>query len=128
MVHQRGPDGRCLGCLHKLTEANAAFSPWFWGLVMQNPDLHISWSFRGPVDQEEAFKESKSKLHWPDSAHNKMVDGKPCSDALDLFEIYDGKPLWRPTLMAHIAARFPNFIWGGAFKSLGDYDHFQLRG
>lgn len=127
IVHQKGPDGRCLGCIHKLTEADSFFDTWFWSLIPESPDLHISWSFRNEADQEHAFKDGKSRLHWPDSAHNRMVNGKPCSAAVDLFEIYNGQPLWRPSLMAHIAQRWTELIWGGAFKSLGDFDHFQIK-
>jgi hypothetical protein len=127
MVHALGPDGKCLGCIAKLEQANAIFTPWFWQIRVRFPDLHISWTFRDEASQNQAVAEGNSKLKWPDSAHNKMVDGKPCSDAVDLFEIYNNEPFWHPGVMAQIAELSPQFLWGAHFKSLGDYDHFQIK-
>lgn len=127
MIHHRGADGRCVGCADKLKQANPVFTPWFWKWVEKFPDLHISWTFRDEAAQNEAVASGKSRLPWPKSAHNRVVDGIPESNAVDLFEIYNAKPLWRPSVMHYIAEGPPEFTWGGNFKSLGDYDHFEVK-
>lgn len=126
MTHHPGPDGRCQGCIDKLKQANPIFTPWFWKWRVKFPDLHISWTFRDEVSQNAAFASGKSKLPWPKSAHNRMVAGTPESNAVDLFEIFDGKPLWRPSVMHYIAEGSPELVWGGNFKGLADYDHYQV--
>ena len=40
--------------------------------VIKNFDCIIICGQRGEADQEQAFKDGKTKLHWPSSKHNKI--------------------------------------------------------
>lgn len=121
-------DLACPLCSAKLALAHPELAQWFSDIVKPlHADSHVAWSYRGPEDQEQAFKEGKSKCHYPDSPHNK----KP-AEALDLFQIdAAGRGIWVPkffaALDAHNKAQGIDLLWGGEFKSLGDYDHFQIR-
>ncbi len=127
-VHTDGPV--CAGCEKKLMQADPRIAKWFRERVKPlKPDCHISWSFRGKEDQEEAVREGKSEKPWPSSAHNAIQNGKPCSRALDLFQSVDGKALFPMRYFREIcddadAAGVP-IRWGGRFRSLGDACHFE---
>lgn len=123
----------CASCEKKLLQAHPLLAEWFRDKIKPNyPDCHISWSYRGQADQEKAFIERKSALRFPLSMHNKSDDqGNPCSLALDLFELdYHGMACWHWKYFRDIATfcekeNMPIF-WGGHWKKLGDFDHFQL--
>lgn len=123
----------CPACSDKLIQAHPELVQWFNEKVKPNyHDCHISWSFRGKMDQEQAFLEGKSKLHYPLSAHNKTnLDSEPCAMALDLFQLDSrGVGLWRWPYFKAIADEANSssmpLMWGGDFKTLGDADHFEL--
>ncbi len=128
-VHYDGPV--CAGCEKKLLQADPRIAKWFRTRVkVLKPDCHISWSFRGKEDQDDAVKEGKSEKPWPSSLHNAVQNGKPCSRALDLFRIVNGKAEFAPGYFFAIweaseKAGDP-IRWGGKFKSIGDYCHFEL--
>lgn len=130
MTHKDGPV--CNGCEMKLAGAHEYLGPWFRELKKRYPNAHISWGWRGHDDQERFFLEGKTKLHFPNSPHNLVRDGKPCSMALDLFLINeDGEatfpPLWYAKVnLENEAARLP-ILWGGKWKTLGDGDHFEYQ-
>lgn len=130
MTHQDGPD--CPGCEAKLLQALPYLSNWFKTQVKPKyPEAHVSWSYRDQVSQEEAFTAGKSKLHYPESAHNHTEDGSPLSYALDLFQIIHGVASWAPGFFNSVAhdceeMNLPIF-WGGRFKTLGDADHYQYQ-
>lgn len=71
----------------------------------------------------------RSKLAFPLSAHNKSDDqGNPCAMALDLFRLCsNGMASWEYKFCKDISETLPDTMrWGGAWKDLGDYDHFEL--
>lgn len=110
-------------------QAHPDLAKWFREIVKPKfNDCHISWSYRGRDDQEKAFLDGKSKLHFPLSAHNKSDDqGNACAMALDLFELdYNGIARWAWGYFRSIAQMSPELRWGGDFKDLGDSDHFEL--
>ena len=124
----------CPLCAEKLLQAHQDLSGWFNDHVKPNyPQCHVSWSYRGKQDQEKAFLDGKSKLHYPLSAHNKHDDsGEPCSLALDLFELdFNGIARWSWKFfrdIANDAKQLPIPIkWGGDFKTISDADHFELN-
>jgi hypothetical protein len=125
-------DSVCPLCEQKLLTAHAYMRSWFHQIKNFYPTCHVSWAWRGKEDQEAAFKEGKSKDHWPQSPHNRIdIFGKPESHALDLFQLIDGKAIFDPVFCAKIAAyseslNLPVF-WGGKFKNLGDFDHYQVN-
>lgn len=128
--HAAGLD--CELCDYKLESAHPILQDWFKTKVkIKFPDAHISWSFRDEQEQEQYFLDKKTELHWPDSPHNFMVDGKPCSKALDLFQIDDtGEGLWNPIFFFRlgeiIKAESDPVFWGGLFKTFGDANHYQI--
>lgn len=124
-------DDVCPLCADKLREAHPLLVDWFnHDIKPKYTDAHISWSWRGRDEQEKAFVEGKTKLHFPDSAHNKMNGLVKYSCALDLFQINNGvakfAPLWYAKLAQEIEKNKLPLIWGGAWKHLGDQDHFEL--
>lgn len=129
-VHTPGP--LCPGCEIKLRTAHPYLSNWFRTVVKPEFQLaHISWAYRGEADQERAFTDGRSHQHFPNSPHNHMEEGIPCSLALDLFEIdEDGIADYVFTFYNNInslnEARSLPVVWGGKFKSIGDGDHFQV--
>lgn len=131
MKHENGVSS-CPSCEDKLAFAHDDLATWFRERVKTKyPDCHVSWSYRGNQDQEQAFLDGKSKLHFPLSAHNKSNDqGRPCALALDLFQLDDnGVGRWGWSYFRSIAddakAHAVPIKWGGDFKTLGDADHFE---
>lgn len=95
------------------------------------PNLHIAWGFRGKDAQDRFLAQGKSRDAWPFSKHNNMINGKPCSLAIDLFQIDDNdKAVFDKNFyeMLYEEARASDFMiaWGGDFKKFPDYDHFQV--
>lgn len=125
-------DPVCALCEIKLQAANPKLVDFAHAAKKIYPDLHISWSYRDQSSQEQAFSEGKTRLHYPKSAHNHVVDGKPLSLAIDIFQIDDsGKPKWDPVFCAKLndwqKSEGLDLKWGGEWKSLGDNDHFQVE-
>lgn len=121
----------CPSCEAKLADAHLAIRDWFHWLTQYFPDVHVSISFRNETDQNKAFFEGKSKLCWPLSPHNHSLNGQACAKALDIFTLDEkglavfDKLFYEKVYEKTQAAKFP-ISWGGHFKSLGDYNHFQL--
>ena len=92
------------------------------------PSAHIAWAFRGEKDQNDAFKRGASKLQFPKSKHNTMKEGRPCSEAVDFFELKDGKASWDKAFFQKIADdnSSPVIAWGGNWVTFKDYPHFQI--
>lgn len=138
----------CPSCTEKLGQAHRELSDWFNAVVLvQFPNAHISWSYRGKDSQNECVAEGKSKLPWPGSSHNRRVpidDEKPYditheadpnthpeSLALDLFQFTDnGMAVWQPEFFLTLAQQIKDnkepMLWGGNWPHLGDKDHFQI--
>lgn len=130
MKHSNSPKS-CSSCEEKLKDAHPDIAAWFRDKVKAKfQDCHVSWSYRGSDDQEQAFLDGKSELHFPLSPHNKSDDqGNPCSLALDLFELdYNGQARWAWAYFRSIAeVEAEAVFWGGQWPHLGDADHFELR-
>lgn len=123
----------CPSCEEKLKTANAYLCTWFLESVKpMYPDCHVSWAFRGMEDQEKAFKDGKSKLHFPLSLHNYTDEkGYPRARAIDLFQIDEiGRAVFSRKFYSLINDDIKkaelDIKWGGEFKSLGDFDHFEM--
>jgi peptidoglycan L-alanyl-D-glutamate endopeptidase CwlK len=56
-------------------------------------DITIVWTHRGEDEQNEAHRNGKSMLVWPDSKHNKMP-----AEAADLAPLIDGRIPWNEKL------------------------------
>ncbi|KKM74626.1 hypothetical protein LCGC14_1398520, partial [marine sediment metagenome] len=46
--------------------------------------LMVIWGFRSKAEQTEIVETGVRALPWPKSKHNHMIDGEPCSQAVDL--------------------------------------------
>lgn len=121
----------CPGCQDRLTEAHPYMVDWFNCQKLSFPDLHTSWVFRDEASQNAAFDSGASKLRWPDSKHNKMIDSKPYSEAIDIFQLSPTHgAIFDPgyCLKVREASVLGGFKlrWGGDFKEIGDQCHFEL--
>lgn len=117
----------CPSCEEKLKLAKQELIDWFHDLKARNLSCHVSWTYRDQASQEDAIATGHSKLHFPQSAHNKMP-----AEAVDIFQINDkGQATWDPIFCAKVAQEIKDanlpIIWGGVFKSIGDADHFQYH-
>lgn len=90
-------------------------------------DFAITKGHRDKADQNRAFKDGHSKAEWPDSEHNKLP-----SRAMDLFPApYDWKNIESFRVLADLILgiakrRGIKLRWGGTFKTLRDFPHFEL--
>lgn len=127
MIARHTLDLECPLCELKLIKADPVLSNWYRTKVKMNwKDAHISWAYRDEASQEEAFLDGKTKLHYPNSAHNQTP-----ARALDLFQLSpDGKAVFDPGFYYAVnemnEKEDTQIKWGGKFKTLGDLDHFEL--
>jgi hypothetical protein len=116
--------------VEKLSTAHVRIADWFRQMKKEFSNLHVAWAWRGKEDQERAFREGKTKARWPHSKHNHVVDETPCSLALDVFQLSEGKAVFPIRYFAEIQrfneARGNSVLWRGNFRKLVDADHFEL--
>lgn len=122
----------CNGCETLLNNAHPNFRAWFYKRKNKFPDLHIAVTYRDEKTQNDAVAEGKSRLKFPQSAHNWTHKGSPCSRAVDIFQINKDFPggKWDGIFCAQIndlnKQEKEALFWGGEWKTLGDNDHFQF--
>lgn len=119
-------DAVCPLCEEKLRDADSVIADWFRNQVKPKwPTAHISWAYRGEAEQNKAYELGYSKAKYPNSLHNLNP-----SRALDLFELDEGKAKFNPLFFAAINEMNEKLKikirWGGKFKKLADYSHFEL--
>lgn len=117
---------RCLSTCHKDLQIIAAES-------IKVYDFAVTCGFRGYADQEAAFRQGKSNLHWPNSKHNKTpamafdaapwpIDWKNIVRFEDMgvaiMEVADR--LYEQGTIKH------KLEWGGDWVKK-DYPHFELK-
>jgi hypothetical protein len=129
-VNHHTSDPVCPLCAEKLTTADPRIAEWFFEMKKEFPHAHVSGAYRGREVQEQVFKRRK-RAHWPQSRHNHMEDGKPCSLVLDVFQLKNGKPKFCPnfyfTLNELTQKMGLPISWGGSFRAIMDSDHFELQ-
>lgn len=132
-MHKNGQP--CDSCIKKLEGCHIGIGTFFVWVRSRFPEAHISWGFRNQQQQDLAFNTGQSKTKWPDSKHNNMADGVPASMAIDIFRLGpDGKAYFEVEFYEKIwtASQLEGFNgiveWGGNFKTLKDYNHFELGG
>ena len=93
-------------------------------------DLTVTCGYRTKDEQEEAFKNGKSKAHYGQSKHNLFP-----SQAIDIVPLpinWDSKdPRWTEMALNAMwcAGKLGiEITWGGSFKSIKDCPHIQLKG
>lgn len=131
MIHDP-KDPNCKGCRDKTDTAHPLLQEIFWECIKPAfSDAHVSWGWRSQLEQDRFVREGKSKTPWPLSKHNVENDGKPCSLAIDLFQITpEGKGAWPykwyldiwKELLKH---KYP-LRWGGTFKKWRDANHYEI--
>lgn len=134
-LHHETNEAECPLCNFKLEFAHKTLRAWFHKYKKKYVSIHISDSWRGPREQDIYFSSGKSNVQWPNSKHNNMVDNKPLSLALDLFQIDDdGNARWSVQFMTKLAnecaANADPIFWGGniRLKNGGrDCCHFELK-
>lgn len=119
-------DSVCSGCEDRLRLGHPEIVRFYHYYKELHPDLHCSWVYRDEFMQNEAYESGASKLRFPMSKHNLTP-----SQAIDLFQINEnGKAVFDPALGTNIDkdSKLSGFMmrWGGEFRSLGDYLHFEL--
>ncbi|KKN31159.1 hypothetical protein LCGC14_0826680 [marine sediment metagenome] len=92
--------------------------------------LMLIWGFRNEEEQTAIVKTGVRALPWPKSKHNHMVDGEPCSLAVDLGIL----PLeWKNLQHFRVLA---SYVWQESIRAkipvkwlghLDDYGHFELN-
>lgn len=124
-------DSKCPGCEKMLEQCHPDWKAIFHDIKAEFPDCHISCGFRDRNAQEEVYKLGLSRARWPQSKHNFMRAGKPCSLALDLFQIDDeGEAKFKKSYYLEIA-QFLNKLgedveWSGDWKNFKEHCHFQI--
>lgn len=109
-----------------MNDAHILLQSFFYQLKDVYEDVHVSHVFRDEEDQNAAFESGASKLKWPNSKHNMIP-----AEAIDIFQIDSrGKAVFDPGFCNEayrLSKRLGfDFRWGGQFKSLGDYGHFEI--
>lgn len=66
------------------------------GLEISPVDIAIVWGWRGEETQTGMFRSGVSQKEWPNSEHNWMDEGEPCSRAFDFAPYIGGIP-WTDT-------------------------------
>lgn len=85
-LHKQGPS--CPYCEKLLETADPELQHWFREDVKpRHQSAHVYCAWRGQKEQDADVASGASEKPWPTSDHNQMEGGKPCSKALDIFEI-----------------------------------------
>lgn len=101
-------------------------------IVLSPVDFIVVCGYRDEKDQNKAYAEGKSELKWPYGKHNKRP-----SKAVDLCPFIEGKCAWlnirafymlAGVIFAIAKSKNIELVWGGHWKSLKDYPHFELKG
>lgn len=123
----------CESCDSKIGELNPNFARFVISILKNHDDCHISTAYRGMIAQNAAMALGRSNLRYPLSKHNKTDEyGLPNAEAVDLFRIDDkGKAHFEKYYFEDIwifcKSKDMDISWGGNWKSLKDYPHFEYR-
>src|SRR4051812_817170 len=79
----------CQSCDVKIAECHPRIQMLYRIIKTKHIDAHVCWGWRGQHDQDQFFFKGLSQERWPNSKHNYMENGKPCSKAMDLFRLDD---------------------------------------
>lgn len=103
--HQHG--ATCPRCESMLAEGTQEIQNQYKIMKAKFPDAHVSCVWRGEAWQNSLLEEGKTRKKWPNSKHNRMVDGKPASNAMDVFRLnQSGEAEFRREYYKQIAEHF----------------------
>lgn len=107
----------------------------------------VASTYRGKEEQNQLYRDGKSKLKYPESMHNKTDDeGNPQSRAMDIYPVVPGEGVpWGNEkyfyffggyVLATAAQMGIDLRWGGNWsenynlddQSFNDLGHFELAG
>jgi len=125
--------------------------------LIETIDFSVLCGFRNQEDQEHAFKNGATRLHFPNSRHNaypsEAIDIAPywkesphirwgavhewaqypeLKDQYQTFAEYNNACLQAFTILAEHAMNIAKemdveLVWGGSWKSLRDYPHLEIK-
>lgn len=121
--HNQGDS--CQSCLDKLIHGHPGIVEAYHFIKTRHPDVHCSWIYRGPEDQEKARSSGASLAKFGQSKHNLEP-----AQAMDLFQIDEnGIAIFDPKFCSKLNAELKEagfkLKWGGDFKKIGDYCHWE---
>lgn len=97
-------------------------------------DFSVICGHRGEQSQNEAYASGHSKLQWPKSKHNSLpsmaVDIVPYPidwDDIDRFRDLASVIKVHWSQIPHAEREGLELHWGGDWKTLKDFPHFELR-
>lgn len=101
--------------------------------VVKERDCSILCGYRPQNEQEEAVRTGKSKVHWPNSKHNKSpslaVDVMPyhCEEPHIRWEDMEGLVDFSWYIKSKAKELGIGITWGGDFKTFFDGPHWELN-
>lgn len=112
-------------------KARAELHPKLQAIVneaIKSVDFVILDAQRGRAEQERAFKAGNSKAHFGQSAHNYIpaVAMDVCPFPIDWDDIGRFKKL-HEVIMDIAAEQGTPLEWGGDWKSIKDFPHYELK-
>lgn len=114
---------KCNAIINKYPGFNKELSDWFKDLQKRVPDAHIASAGRGESEQEQWFKQGKSKAHYKQSAHNYNA-------ALDFWRLTtsgaDFTVSWYTGLIGPEAKK-AGFEWAGDWTTFREFGHVQIK-
>lgn len=127
--HRNGPS--CELCEIKKGELHPTLAFWVDRLRLAYPDLHLAWGYRDEAAQNQFFAEGKTRCKYPNSAHNKTLNGKPCSEAFDCFRLRpDGvaefRTPWYSQVFSWLQDEKAPIDWAGHWTHFEEFDHYQI--
>ena len=110
----------------RLTQAHPDLQHLF-SEIIKTIDCSVLCGYRGKEEQEAAYRDGNSKLHFPDSKHNHLpslaVDVAPYPinwQNIERFKSF-GEFVKKTAEELGIKIR-----WGGDFKTWKDYPHYEI--
>lgn len=102
--------------------------------LIKTVDFAVTCGHRNKADQNAAYKAGNSKVQFPNSAHNslpsKAVDLVPYPvdwNDIGRFKELAAAFMAVANLMYELGIIRSKFIWGGNWKTLKDYPHFEIK-
>lgn len=95
-------------------------------------DYILVCTYRSPEEQLKLLALGNTRAKPGKSKHNRVdAKGKPASYAFDIVIMIHGKPEWSGThpLWREVGkiGKACGMVWGGDFRSLKDWGHFEMK-
>lgn len=120
----------CEKCEKRALELHETMQYVWHEIKKEFPDCHIAEAWRSEEQQNLIYEKGLSLVKWPLSRHNRMRGGLPCAEAMDLFELRDGKAHFNMNYYQSIYLHCQKLalpIEAGCTWRFADGPHFQLK-